>query len=254
MDASPPAQDQANNSDPSPSSGTTTTTTTTVDQSSRPLLMAYYPDWAGDAFPPEKVDFSRFDWIDFAFAVRTLRETSPGTARRTRRTCCSGSSPAQDDVYHPRVGPPAPRNASGLPDLLPATIHRTLRQNPQERANSALSCWVLPRVRVSAKRVWYRSVHLHTPAPQRWRIVAELRRRTEHLCANWVPTPCHRSNGGRAEANTARSSRRPLLLSRSGLTDPSRADLIVPAARALGARSERLLSVDEYPQVCVDKH
>ncbi|KAI0650353.1 glycoside hydrolase [Trametes meyenii] len=31
--------------------------------------MAYYPDWAGDAFPPEKIDFSRFDWIDFAFAV-----------------------------------------------------------------------------------------------------------------------------------------------------------------------------------------
>ncbi|KAI0661066.1 glycoside hydrolase [Cubamyces menziesii] len=31
--------------------------------------MAYYPDWAGDDFPPEKVDFRRFDWIDFAFAV-----------------------------------------------------------------------------------------------------------------------------------------------------------------------------------------
>ncbi|KAH9899952.1 glycoside hydrolase [Cubamyces lactineus] len=31
--------------------------------------MAYYPDWAGDDFPPEKVDFARFDWIDFAFAV-----------------------------------------------------------------------------------------------------------------------------------------------------------------------------------------
>ncbi|KZT12531.1 glycoside hydrolase family 18 protein [Laetiporus sulphureus 93-53] len=31
--------------------------------------MAYYPDWAAPAFPPEKVDFGRFDWIDFAFAV-----------------------------------------------------------------------------------------------------------------------------------------------------------------------------------------
>ncbi|KAI0375555.1 glycoside hydrolase [Pilatotrama ljubarskyi] len=31
--------------------------------------MAYYPDWAGDSFPPEKVDFGRIDWIDFAFAV-----------------------------------------------------------------------------------------------------------------------------------------------------------------------------------------
>ncbi|KZT26865.1 glycoside hydrolase family 18 protein [Neolentinus lepideus HHB14362 ss-1] len=31
--------------------------------------MAYYPDWAGPDFPPEKIDFSRFDWIDFAFAL-----------------------------------------------------------------------------------------------------------------------------------------------------------------------------------------
>lgn len=31
--------------------------------------MAYYPDWVGDTFPPEKIDMSRFDWIDFAFAV-----------------------------------------------------------------------------------------------------------------------------------------------------------------------------------------
>ncbi|TFY78431.1 hypothetical protein EWM64_g5585 [Hericium alpestre] len=36
-----------------------------------PLVMGYYPDWVADAFPPEKVDFSRFDWIDFAFAVPT---------------------------------------------------------------------------------------------------------------------------------------------------------------------------------------
>ncbi|KAI0776101.1 glycoside hydrolase superfamily [Trametes elegans] len=36
---------------------------------SRPLVMAYYPDWAGGDFPPEKIDFGRFDWIDFAFAV-----------------------------------------------------------------------------------------------------------------------------------------------------------------------------------------
>ncbi|KAI9466875.1 glycoside hydrolase family 18 protein [Lactarius psammicola] len=30
--------------------------------------MAYYPGWVADAFPPERIDFSRFDWIDFAFA------------------------------------------------------------------------------------------------------------------------------------------------------------------------------------------
>ncbi|KIP02119.1 glycoside hydrolase family 18 protein [Phlebiopsis gigantea 11061_1 CR5-6] len=31
--------------------------------------MAYYPDWTSAAFPPEKVDFGRYDWVDFAFAV-----------------------------------------------------------------------------------------------------------------------------------------------------------------------------------------
>lgn len=37
--------------------------------SDAPLMMAYYPDWAGDASPPESIDFARFDWIDFAFAI-----------------------------------------------------------------------------------------------------------------------------------------------------------------------------------------
>ena len=37
----------------------------------RPQVMAYYPDWTAEAFPPERVDFNRFDWIDFAFAVPT---------------------------------------------------------------------------------------------------------------------------------------------------------------------------------------
>ncbi|GLB33930.1 putative glyco 18 [Lyophyllum shimeji] len=37
----------------------------------QPLVMAYYPDWAGPSYPPENIDFSRFDWIDFAFALPT---------------------------------------------------------------------------------------------------------------------------------------------------------------------------------------
>lgn len=41
----------------------------TSSEQSAPLMMAYYPDWAASAFPPEKIDFSRFDWIDFAFAL-----------------------------------------------------------------------------------------------------------------------------------------------------------------------------------------
>jgi len=35
------------------------------------MVAAYYPDWAYDRFPPEKIDFGRFDWIDFAFAIPT---------------------------------------------------------------------------------------------------------------------------------------------------------------------------------------
>ena len=35
----------------------------------RPLVMGYYPDWAAYALPPEKIDFGRVDWIDFAFAL-----------------------------------------------------------------------------------------------------------------------------------------------------------------------------------------
>jgi hypothetical protein len=34
-----------------------------------PLIMAYYPSWISAVFPPERIDFSRFDWIDFAFAI-----------------------------------------------------------------------------------------------------------------------------------------------------------------------------------------
>lgn len=43
----------------------------TQDPSSSPtpLMMAYYPAWVADTFPPERINFSLFDWIDFAFAV-----------------------------------------------------------------------------------------------------------------------------------------------------------------------------------------
>ena len=34
-----------------------------------PLIMGYYPVWRADALPPENIDFSRVDWIDFAFAI-----------------------------------------------------------------------------------------------------------------------------------------------------------------------------------------
>lgn len=54
---------------PPDSSPTVKSQASEKDQPQGPLLMAYYPDWVGEDFPPENVDFSRFDWIDFAFAV-----------------------------------------------------------------------------------------------------------------------------------------------------------------------------------------
>ena len=42
---------------------------TCSDTSSTILVMGYYPDWAYPAFPPENIDFRRYDWIDFAFAL-----------------------------------------------------------------------------------------------------------------------------------------------------------------------------------------
>ena len=58
--------------------------------SSMSLMMAYYPAWVADAFPPERINFSLFDWIDFAFAVPNANysldwdgsETAPDTLTR----------------------------------------------------------------------------------------------------------------------------------------------------------------------------
>jgi chitinase len=40
-----------------------------MNDSTRPLVMAYFPDWAGPNCSPEKINFPLFDWIDFAFAL-----------------------------------------------------------------------------------------------------------------------------------------------------------------------------------------
>jgi hypothetical protein len=34
-----------------------------------PLIMGYYPVWRADVLPPENINFSHVDWIDFAFAM-----------------------------------------------------------------------------------------------------------------------------------------------------------------------------------------
>lgn len=44
-----------------------------MDQPSKPLVMAYYPDWVGQDLPPEQIDFARYDWLDFAFAYPNSR-------------------------------------------------------------------------------------------------------------------------------------------------------------------------------------
>ncbi|PIL37075.1 hypothetical protein GSI_00767 [Ganoderma sinense ZZ0214-1] len=57
------------NSDPSSSPTPRLTSTLSSASAQGPLVMGYYPDWAESSYPPENIDFSRFDWIDFAFAV-----------------------------------------------------------------------------------------------------------------------------------------------------------------------------------------
>jgi GH18 family chitinase len=52
-----------------PSPAVVATSVQELAESVAPLVMAYYPDWAASEFPPESIDFTRFDWIDFAFAL-----------------------------------------------------------------------------------------------------------------------------------------------------------------------------------------
>ncbi|KIO30248.1 glycoside hydrolase family 18 protein [Tulasnella calospora MUT 4182] len=49
------------------SSTSTATSAKSSATGSSPFVAAYYPDWT--TMTPEKIDFDRFDWIDFAFAV-----------------------------------------------------------------------------------------------------------------------------------------------------------------------------------------
>lgn len=66
---------------PSDTDSTPTETDSSVDPSaspafalhqptvSGPLISAYYPDWVSSTLPPENIDMTRFDWIDFAFVT-----------------------------------------------------------------------------------------------------------------------------------------------------------------------------------------
>ncbi|GAA98201.1 glycoside hydrolase family 18 protein [Mixia osmundae IAM 14324] len=49
---------------------TTTSSAPTATATVRKLLRsAYYPDWSGDQLTPEALDYSKFDYLDFAFAI-----------------------------------------------------------------------------------------------------------------------------------------------------------------------------------------
>ncbi|KLO15905.1 glycoside hydrolase [Schizopora paradoxa] len=34
-----------------------------------PIIAAYYPDWVSDTLPPESINFTHLDWVDFAFGM-----------------------------------------------------------------------------------------------------------------------------------------------------------------------------------------
>ncbi|WVF72941.1 hypothetical protein IAT40_007759 [Kwoniella sp. CBS 6097] len=55
----------------STSAAATASSTAGLETLPRTLMNAYYPDWSGWYLPPETVDWSRFDVIDFAFALPT---------------------------------------------------------------------------------------------------------------------------------------------------------------------------------------
>lgn len=70
--------------------------TSQVASANTPLVMAYYPDWAASSFPPEKIDFNRFDWIDFAFALPaedfSLTWDNPGAPKLLARLATAAHS------------------------------------------------------------------------------------------------------------------------------------------------------------------
>jgi len=55
--------------DPGPASNNTQDMNGATGVISTPLMMAYYPAWVAEKLPPESINLSRFDWIDFAFAI-----------------------------------------------------------------------------------------------------------------------------------------------------------------------------------------
>ncbi|EJU06236.1 glycoside hydrolase [Dacryopinax primogenitus] len=51
------------------SSSSASPTSSSAAPSSNTVIAAYYSDWASNIISPEQVDFDRFNWMDFAFAI-----------------------------------------------------------------------------------------------------------------------------------------------------------------------------------------
>lgn len=44
-------------------------TSVSTSSSSSPILAAYYPDWISEQISPEQINWKKFDWVTFAFAI-----------------------------------------------------------------------------------------------------------------------------------------------------------------------------------------
>ena len=70
-DPEPPTETDSTATDTDTSSGSTASPAFALHQPTvtGPLVSAYYPDWVSATLPPENIDMTRFDWIDFAFVI-----------------------------------------------------------------------------------------------------------------------------------------------------------------------------------------
>ncbi|KAF7362246.1 Glycoside hydrolase family 18 protein [Mycena venus] len=62
------------------------------------VAAAYYPDWSADSFPPESLDYSKFDILNFAFAVPNSSNTltwDDGSQAILKRLVSSAKSSGQ---------------------------------------------------------------------------------------------------------------------------------------------------------------
>lgn len=62
---------QASSSTSPLSSASASPSASEEDFAQNPLVMAYYPSWTRSQFPPESINFTNYDWMDFAFAIPT---------------------------------------------------------------------------------------------------------------------------------------------------------------------------------------